>query len=237
MHGHGRHPPGPDQQRIRRIGGALIAVPAALDDQPQIVRPGKVDSSHHIGGALGRDGIGARRRRPGIHPAERLRQADVIAQEIRVFQVLEQLRAIAAGRRLGTGGERRGDRDQPSADGLPQRVPACLRRPSRLAGADAGHRSGGAGGCKGGSQAIAPDWLSAKAAVCRSWRLFKASSPKSCPSTRTVTVEKDLSKEHGKTSPVPIFRPRQGRATVPPLRKSRRRSRAGSGAGRRGPAL
>ena len=42
----------PDQQRVRRIRRALVAVSAALDDQAQIVIPGEIDRGDHVGGRL-----------------------------------------------------------------------------------------------------------------------------------------------------------------------------------------
>ena len=72
----------------------LIAVPAPFDGQSQIVLAGEVDGGDHISGVLGCDGIGAPRRRPSIHPAESLRQARLVAQEIRIFELTKQLPAI-----------------------------------------------------------------------------------------------------------------------------------------------
>ena len=93
VHGDGVHPPRPDQQRIRRIGRALVAVAAALDDQPQIVLAGEIDRGDDVVGRTGGHRIDARLRRPGVDPAERLRQADFVAEIVRVLQWLEDLRA------------------------------------------------------------------------------------------------------------------------------------------------
>ena len=50
MHGDGAHGPGPDQQRIRRVGGALIGMAAALHRQAQLVGAGEIHRRDHVFG-------------------------------------------------------------------------------------------------------------------------------------------------------------------------------------------
>jgi hypothetical protein len=54
-------------------------VAATLYDDPQIVLAGEIDRGDHVIGRLGGHGIDAWPQRPGIHPAERLRQPDLVA--------------------------------------------------------------------------------------------------------------------------------------------------------------
>ena len=84
MQGDGVHLPRPDQQGISRVGGALITVATAFDDQPQMVLASEVDRRHHVGGLVGRHRVHAGGRGPAIEPAGRLRQTDLIADVIRI---------------------------------------------------------------------------------------------------------------------------------------------------------
>lgn len=131
------HPPGPDQQRIDGIGSALIAVTAALDDQPQIVFAREIDRRDDIVRALGGDRVHARPRRPGAHPAQGLRQPDFVAQVVWVPEIPEDLGAGGARRRIRAGGERRLHLDQPSPDRPAQPFPARFGWPCGVAGTDA----------------------------------------------------------------------------------------------------
>ena len=79
VQGHRVHVPGPDQQRIRRVGGTEIAVAAALDDEAQVVLASEVDRGDDIPSRLGRHGEYARLSAPGIEPAGGLRQPDLVA--------------------------------------------------------------------------------------------------------------------------------------------------------------
>src|SRR6202035_2331537 len=63
------HCPCPDQQRVRRIGGAEITMTSAFDDKPQIVFAGKVDASDHVSSVAGPYCIFAGRGSPSIQPA------------------------------------------------------------------------------------------------------------------------------------------------------------------------
>ena len=48
VHGDGIHLSRPDQQRVRRVGCALVAVAAGFHDDPQIVLAGEIDSGDDI---------------------------------------------------------------------------------------------------------------------------------------------------------------------------------------------
>ena len=96
MQGDGVHSSCPNQQRICGIRGALVTVTTAFDDESQIVLAGEIDGRHDVVGRLGGHSIGTWPGSPGIHPAEGLRQPDLIAEKIRVLQFLEQLRAVGA---------------------------------------------------------------------------------------------------------------------------------------------
>ena len=142
MQGDGVHPARPDQQRIRGIGCALVAVAATLHDEPQIVLAGEIDGRDDIVGRPGGHGVGARLRRPGVDPAERLRQTDFVAEVVGVLQFLEDLRAAGARWRLQARRERRLHLDEPPPDIPAEPVPARLGRPCRVTGADTRHGAG-----------------------------------------------------------------------------------------------
>ncbi len=89
----GVHAPGPDQQRIRRIRSAEIAVAAAFDDQPQVIIAGEIDCSKDVTGRLSRHRIDTGLRRPSIDPARGLRQGDVVADVVGIFQLFEEIAA------------------------------------------------------------------------------------------------------------------------------------------------
>jgi hypothetical protein len=55
----------------------LVAVAAALHDDPQIVLAGEIDGDDIVRG-LGGHGVHARTRGPGVNPAKRLRQPDLV---------------------------------------------------------------------------------------------------------------------------------------------------------------
>jgi hypothetical protein len=118
VQGDGVHMPGPDQQRIRRIRSAEIAVAAAFDDQPQIIVASEIDCSDDVTRLVSRHRIDARLRFPGIYPARGLRQGDVVADEIGILEFLEE---IAARRPIGcfaTSTQRRVHLDEPAADSI-----------------------------------------------------------------------------------------------------------------------
>ena len=124
--------PGPDQQRVGRIRRALVAVAAALDDQAQIVVAGEIDRGDDVRRGLGGDGIDARRRRPRIDPAGGLRRAGLVANVVRISQVLQHVLAGCAVNVRRTGGKRRLHLHQASRNSRIQGVPTRRIRPGRI---------------------------------------------------------------------------------------------------------
>src|SRR5690242_11729532 len=110
------HMPGPDQQRIRCIRPAEVAVAATLDDQPQIVLARKVDRCDDITRYFGRHGIDARRKHPGINPPGGLRQTDLVTDVIGIFQFPEEIAAGCPIRCVPADAQRRLHLDQPTPD-------------------------------------------------------------------------------------------------------------------------
>lgn len=91
---------------------------AAFDHQAQIVLAREVDRGDHIRGRFRGNRVDARLKGPGVDPAGRLSQPDLITDGIGVFQLLEQLAARGAIRRVAAILERRAHGDQAPA-GLP----------------------------------------------------------------------------------------------------------------------
>src|SRR5271168_490113 len=85
------HLPGPDQQRIRRIRGALITVASALDRQAQIIFAGEINRRRDVLGVSGRHCINAGLGSPRIDPSEALGESRLIADKIGIFEVLPEL--------------------------------------------------------------------------------------------------------------------------------------------------
>jgi hypothetical protein len=77
--------PHPEQQRIRRTRGALVTMPPAFHDQPQMVFTGEIDRRDDIGGVRDCHRIDAGGRRPGIKPARGLRQRRLLANVVGIF--------------------------------------------------------------------------------------------------------------------------------------------------------
>ena len=158
----------PDEQRVGRVRRSLVAVAAALHHQPQVVLPGEIDGRDDIAGRLGGDRVDARPRRPGADPAERLRQPDLVAEIVRVLELLEDLCAVRIERSADAGRERRTHLDESAAD-LPVKLfPGRLGRPGRIAGADARNRGIRRGGIRrrrqqNSSQTAARRWPSTDA--------------------------------------------------------------------------
>ena len=76
----------------------MVTVAAPFDDQTQIIFPREVDRRDHVFGLDGCNSIGTRRRCPGIDPAGGLRQARLLADVVRILQLLEELATLFAGR-------------------------------------------------------------------------------------------------------------------------------------------
>src|SRR5215471_12100623 len=130
----------PDQQGIRRVGGAKITVAAALDDQPHIVLAGKVDGSDDIFRSPSRHRIDARLRRPGVDPARGLRQRDLIADVVRILQLAEDVAAGPSARRPLTSLQRRLHLHQTASRLLVERGPTSCRGPCAVPRPDSGCR-------------------------------------------------------------------------------------------------
>src|SRR5439155_1438635 len=94
----------PDQERVRRTGGSVVAVPTAFDDKADVVLPREVDCSDHVSGLRRGHREGAGSRRPGVEPPRCLRQRRLIAQPVRILEPPERLEA---GQALGRGPARR----------------------------------------------------------------------------------------------------------------------------------
>ena len=106
IHNDGVHVSRPDQQGVRRVRRSLVAVAAALHDQPKIVLACEIDRGDDIARRLGDNRVDARLRRPRPDPAERLGQADLVTKVIRVLELLEDLGASRVRSRADAGGER-----------------------------------------------------------------------------------------------------------------------------------
>ena len=126
----------PDQQRVRRVRGALVAVAAALHRQPQAMGPREVHCRRHVGGVARRHGIGAGRRGPGIGPATGLGQRGRVADRPRVLQRAEDGGAVGAVGCRAAGLDRRTDRDQAATDLVIEVLPFFGGRPDGIAGPD-----------------------------------------------------------------------------------------------------
>ena len=133
---HGVHVARPDEKRVGGVGCSLIAVAAALHDEPQIVHPCEIDRGDHILNRLGGDGVDAWFRRPRADPAERLGEPDLVAEIVGILQLLEDLLASSVGRSADAIGERRADLDEAPAHIAIELIPARFRRPCRIAEAD-----------------------------------------------------------------------------------------------------
>ncbi len=143
MHGDVVHRPRPDEEGIGGVGGALVAVPAALHHQPQIVLAREIHGRDHVGGVGGLDRPDAEARLPGVEPARDLGAAGLIANIVGVGERLEE---ISAGRRLGIGLARLGQGDgfdQASAHRLLQPLPGGVAGPPGVTRSDAGYARGG----------------------------------------------------------------------------------------------
>jgi hypothetical protein len=70
----------------------------AFHNQAQIVAAGKVYTGNHVVGGLRGHGVGARFRGPGIYPAERLSETDLVAKVVGILQLLKEFIALRARR-------------------------------------------------------------------------------------------------------------------------------------------
>src|SRR5215472_12387287 len=135
------HPPSPDQERVRRVRAAEVAMPATFDDQAKVVLAREVDGGDHVRGRLRGDGVDARLKGPAVDPAGRLRQPYLIADGVGIFQLLEQVAARGAVGRASAILDRGANGDQAPARLSAQRVPLGRGGPAGITGADARGRA------------------------------------------------------------------------------------------------
>src|SRR6202042_2301394 len=108
----GVHVPRPDEKGVGCVRCSLVAVPTALHHEPQIVGAREIDSGDDILSRLGGDRVDAWLRRPRADPAERLGEPDLVAEVVRILELLEHLRAARVERSADAVGERRAHLDQ-----------------------------------------------------------------------------------------------------------------------------
>ena len=65
----------PDEERVGGVGGALIAVTAALHHQAQVIFAGEIHRLGDVVGISSGDRVDARLSGPGVEPSEGLREA------------------------------------------------------------------------------------------------------------------------------------------------------------------
>jgi hypothetical protein len=117
-------------------------VAAAFDHQAQIVVAREIDRRDHVRGRFRRHRVDTRLKRPGVDPAGRLSQPELIADGVGILQPLEQLAAGGAVRRVDAILERRAHDDQAAAGLLAERVPPGLGGPAGITAAHARRRDG-----------------------------------------------------------------------------------------------
>ena len=86
----------PDQQRVGRIGRALVAVAAALDRQAQVIFAGKIHRRGNVLRIPRRDRVNAGLGGPRIDPSQGLREPGLVADVIWILQILRVSVAAAA---------------------------------------------------------------------------------------------------------------------------------------------
>jgi hypothetical protein len=122
----------PDQQRVRRVGRALVAVAAAFDDKPQIVLAGEIDSRRHVARVMRGDRIDAACCGPSVDPSGALRRARMVLNEIGVAQVFDGCLTGGGSRIARATGKRRLDLDEAPAEALLEPVPLGSIGPFRV---------------------------------------------------------------------------------------------------------
>jgi hypothetical protein len=91
-------------------------VAAAFYDETEVVTARELDGGDDVGRRTSSDGPHAWRRRPGIHPAKGLRQADLVTKKVGVFHFVKELRAGGSIRCTGAHLERRLYGEKSTAD-------------------------------------------------------------------------------------------------------------------------
>ena len=90
MHRDVVHVPRPNQQRVGRVGGALVAVAAAFNHEAQVVVAGEIDGLGNVVSISRGDCVRAGLGSPRIDPSQGLRESGLIADVVRIFQILQQ---------------------------------------------------------------------------------------------------------------------------------------------------
>ena len=129
MHGDVIHVPGPNQQRIGGVRGALITVAAAFYHQAQIIFASKVDGCGDMVGVSRRDCVNARLREPRVHPSQSLRKAWMVADKVWVLDIRDQLFALGSIRVFDARVNRKLHRNQISVNFVVEPLPRCFGRP------------------------------------------------------------------------------------------------------------
>src|SRR5262249_8379426 len=88
---------GPDQQRIRSVGSALVTVSTSSDHQAEVAGARKIDRSDDIHRGLSGYGISAWLATPAVYPAARLGERGVVAQKVGITDLTQRLAAGAVG--------------------------------------------------------------------------------------------------------------------------------------------
>ena len=119
----------PDQQRVGRVGRALVAVAAAFDRETQVIFACEIHSRGNVLGVARRDRIHAGLRSPRIDPSQGFCEPRRIADEVGIFEVLREfLGGVAI--RIGLENRKREVHlDQVSADRFIELLPRRLRWP------------------------------------------------------------------------------------------------------------
>ena len=98
-------------------------MPAAFDDEAQIVVPREIHRSRDVLGVSRGNRVRARLGGPRIHPTQGLREPGFVADEVRILQILEETLGGSASWIGLEGRQRKADRNQASADRIIQLFP------------------------------------------------------------------------------------------------------------------
>src|SRR5258708_17390232 len=123
------HVPRPNQKRIRRVGGTLVAMAAAFDDQAQVIFAGKFTAFGDVMCISCRDRVNAWLGDPRIHPSQRLSESRLLADVVWIFYVLQETLGRGAGRIGLEYRKRKVYCNQISADCIIELLPRRLRWP------------------------------------------------------------------------------------------------------------
>ena len=133
VQGHLVHRARPDEQRVGRVGGALVAVAAALHDSAQLVCAREVDRRGDVGAVRAPLPHRRSRRRPGVEPAGHLRCPPADRRGRTGLRMLASSSGRRRPRARCAGGEQRLHREQVAAD---RGVERCQAASSGQSGSD-----------------------------------------------------------------------------------------------------